>query len=506
MRPSRIAVFLFFLACGASAAWAQYGLYGSPDMLRLPQPAAAQDSSVPQTYPSTANPAPDYQPASGYQPRPSYPSTAADRAAPAYQASTAGYPQQNVYPPMADRDVYGPGPLAAPTAGQYQGGDYQSMRPADGMANPMPDGQAGCPSGACGSGGPYHGAVEGYQRAAQGGCAEGPTLCQPGACCQWYASTYALVMNRNEGRSMWMSYNSNSLPTQGNNTQFGLDSGWGGEVEVGHRFCWNCVPCAVELTYWTTTDLTGSNSASYPGNSVNTLLGTDYITFHLPTGDYPANNWFYGAAEQTLSRQDEFQNLEINLVRDQLACACGSPWDIGWSAGIRYFRFQDKLTYDSFMPGAAAGTVGEASLSDNICNNLVGVQVGFDAAYNFGNGLRLFIKPQVGIYDNILDGNFQCQLGDGTEGYTTPYYNQYYPVHGSRDAIAFLTQIDVGAEWQFSRNWSARAGYRVVAATGIGFAEDQFPPYVCDVPQLSRPDNPSCLVLHGAFVGLTYCF
>ena len=286
----------------------------------------------------------------------------------------------------------------------------------------------------------------------RGAARRDPHFANPAQCCQWYASTYALVINRNEGRSMWMSYNSNSLPTQGNNTQFGLDSGWGGEVEVGHRFCWNCVPCAVELTYWTTTDLTGSNSASYPGNSVNTLLGTDYITFHLPTGDYPANNWFYGAAEQTLSRQDEFQNLEINLVRDQLACACGSPWDIGWSAGIRYFRFQDKLTYNSFMPGAAAGTTGEASLSDNICNNLVGVQVGFDAAYNFGNGLRLFIKPQVGIYDNILDGNFQCQLGDGTEGYTTPYYNQYYPVHGSRDGVAFLTQIDVGAEWQFSRN------------------------------------------------------
>ena len=134
---------------------------------------------MPQTYPSTANPAPDYQPASGYQPRPSYPLTAADRAAPAYQASTAGYPQQNVYPPMADRDVYGPVPLAAPTAGQYQGGDYQSMRPADGMANPMPDGQAGCPSGACGSGGPYHGAVEGYQRAAQGGCARDPHFANP---------------------------------------------------------------------------------------------------------------------------------------------------------------------------------------------------------------------------------------------------------------------------------------------------------------------------------------
>jgi hypothetical protein len=193
------------------------------------------------------------------------------------------------------------------------------------------------------------------------------------------------------------------------------------------------------------------------------------------------------------------------VIREQLPCACDSPWDISWSLGIRYFRFQDKLTYDSIMPGGLPGTDAEASLSDCATNNLVGVQVGCRAAYNIRNGLRLFIEPKVGIYDNFLESNFQAQLGNGTEGFSQPY-NQYYPVHGSRDAVAFLAEINLGAEWQFSRNWSANVGYRVVAATGIGFADDQFPQYICDVPQLSTVSNPSSLVLHGAFMGVSYCF
>ena len=122
---------------------------------------------------------------------------------------------------------------------------------------------------------------------------------------------------------------------------------WGGEVRFGHRFCCNCVPYAIEATYWTTQDLTGCRSTCYPGDVVNTPLDVDFIAFNGTT----ANNWFNGAIEQDLSRRDEFHNLEMNLIRDQLACACDSPWDIGWSVGIRYFRFADYLTYTSIMPG-----------------------------------------------------------------------------------------------------------------------------------------------------------
>ena len=44
----------------------------------------------------------------------------------------------------------------------------------------------------------------------------------------------------------------------------------------------------------------------------------------------------------------------------------------------------------------------------------------------------------------------------------------------------------MGTEWQFTRNWSARAGYRVVAITGMGLADDQFPQYMVDTPEIAN--------------------
>ena len=63
-----------------------------------------------------------------------------------------------------------------------------------------------------------------------------------------------------------------------------------------------------------------------------------------------------------------------------------------------------------------------------------------------------------------------------------------------------MTRLTLGA------NWSARAGYRVVAITGMGLADDQFPQYINDIPEIENIQHSSSLVLHGAFLGVTYNF
>jgi hypothetical protein len=485
-------------------------------MLRLP-PAAPQEAAVPPTYPSTGTPSATLPPAQAYQP------------APGYQVATIGYQQQYdlqptataAYPSAQATGQYpysnpAPQPAAAPCPAPSGDGTLGSGGSGNGPESfgrgpyQSPDAQGAYGGGTSGPCGPYRGPVEGFeQAAANGSCPNNSISWQTNGCCQWYGSLDGLVMNRSTGRSMWFSYNSTALTSQGNNSQFGLESGWGGEVDFGRRFCYCGVPYAVEATYWTTTDLTGSTSMSCGGApNVNTVLGgTEYTTFNTLHGPIAGNTWFYGAVEQDLSRRDEFQDIEVNLIRERLACACDSPWDVGWSVGIRYFRFQDQLTYSSTLPAApAAGVSDSAYMSDEMTNNLVGVQVGFDATYNFCNGLKLFLRPKVGIYGNYLDGNFQMQLGDHVTNACSTYYSQYYPVHACGDAFSFLTQIDVGAEWQFSRCWSARVGFRALAATGIGLAEDQFPQYVNDMPQLEKAESPSSLVLYGAFFGVSYCF
>lgn len=579
MRRVRIAIFASLAACSASVACAQYGLYGSPETIRMPQQEAPQTYSAPVAYPATtaapmtqpmAQPvaAPTYYPQQSYPPQQypqpqSYPQQQYVPQQPQYRAPAAPMtamrqPYQTAYQPQYQQPAassyqayqsYQPAPQyrypAQPaTTAMYQ--PYQSAAqyrypapttrpavrtaaveqpalqpiptPSPTPAAPVPNdgpvpqhqsqgmisqvladqGAGGCYSdNGCSV---YRGAMGQYEQAACGPQAD--ACAYDGGYCPWYASVSALVMGRSDGSGQWTSYKTTDLKQQAGYSQFPMSWKWGGEVRFGRRFCCGCTPYAVEASYWTTEALTGYKSTTFPGDTVNTVLNVNNITFM----GLPANTWFQGAGEQTLSRRDEYHNIEVNLVREQLAWACDSPWDIGWSVGVRYFRFQDSLVYDSIMPGRTAGGIYDAYLSDNCTNNLVGVQFGFDAAYNIWNGVRLFITPKVGIYNNYIDSTFQAQLGDHvTNGVSTPY-GVTYPVHATRNAVSFLTQIDLGADWQFTRNWSVRGGYRIVAVSGIGFADDQFPQAITDIPQLQSVDNPSSLVLTGAFFGLTYNF
>ncbi len=364
------------------------------------------------------------------------------------------------------------------------------------------------PSNGCygADGGPYRGAVNQFQQSA---CGTGSNSCGLDACgqcnyCPWYASAQALIMGRSDARRFWTS---NEPPPdeviQLSNSQVPLEWKWGGEIRFGRRFCCCCVPYAVEAVYWTTDPFTGSQTTvnPTPGGYVNTPLNLNELYFNGTS----AEAWFNGAQSHTVTRRDEFHNVEVNLIREQMAWACDSPWDIGWSVGVRYFRFQERLTFESL----AFDGVSDAYFSDQITNDLVGAQFGFDAAYNVGGGLRAFITPKVGIYDNFINSNFDAKAQTGGGAYvdgTGPYPGTPFPVHGSSTSISFLTQIDVGADWQFTRNWSARVGYRVVAITGMGLADDQYPQYMCDTPEIANVQHVSCLVLHGAFVGATYNF
>ena len=81
-----------------------------------------------------------------------------------------------------------------------------------------------------------------------------------------------------------------------------------------------------------------------------------------------------------------------------------------------------------------------------------------------------------------------------------------YPVHSTANLFSVLSQIDVGADWQITQHLSARVGYRLLAATGIGLSDAQIPQYLNDIPTIQDIDRNGHLILHGAFAGLTYCF
>lgn len=549
MRWFRIALFASVAACTVSAAWAQYGLYGAPETLRVPQQEAAfyetpasvpasQPSAATAGYPATNYPAtavPTTQPApqpNYYQPAAQYPQYQPGQYPPAqyravqpqatamYQPYQAG--QQYRYPNPYERPAVQrmaaagqttvtpsvPRPSMAPANPPMVGAEYDYPPAApvpapqgSGVTNQMlaEQGYDGSPD----NGGPYRGAVERYERAAcNPGCDDcvGDS-CQAGCCSPWYAGISALVLGRTDAPRVWTTYRDGYNETQLMNTQFGMQWACGGEVRLGRRFCCGCVPYAVEASYWTTEAMTGSQSCSWPGGYVSTPLIVGYINFDGTS----AENWFNGAEEHRITRRDEFHNFEINLVREQLAWACDSPWDIGWSAGVRYFRFQEDLNFETRAQGCEwTDLAGTAHLQDIATNNLIGFQFGFDAAYCLGSGVRFYVSPKVGLYDNLMNTDFRCSTGDGINGSTDDYGS--FPATGSANGIAFLTQIDLGADWRISRSWSARAGYRVVAITGVALADSQFPQYLNDIPDIKKIQHTDSLVLHGAFVGLTYNF
>ena len=77
-------------------------------------------------------------------------------------------------------------------------------------------------------------------------------------------------------------------------------------------------------------------------------------------------------------------------------------------------------------------------------------------------------------------------------------------MHATTDGFAFLTQVDLGLDWQVTRHVSTQFGYRVMAMTGIGLSDSQIPFYGNDTQAIGDIHHNDSLILHGAFGGLTF--
>jgi hypothetical protein len=310
-------------------------------------------------------------------------------------------------------------------------------------------------------------------------------------------------MGRNKGNRLWTTYEWGNEPNQiGNTEDITLDWRGGGEVLLGRRFCCGC--WALEASFWTLDEFSGFASFTH-ANNVGTPLTVSGIEF----GTDNAVAFFDNAEEHRLWRYNEFYNVELNLIRNQMFFTSCQGWNLDWSIGVRFFRFDENLIFGSLANGGTWGGNGgadEAYFNDRIVNNLIGFQFGVNADYYFGSNWRFFVSPQVGVYNNHMEHHFAAYLGDGTVASPTAASGVVgtYPVDSTDDAFSFLTQVDIGLDCRCTQNWSVRIGYRVVAVTGVGLSDNQIPPYIVDIPEIADIDRNGELILHGAFVGATY--
>jgi hypothetical protein len=521
MRLFHFVVCLTTVCATAGVAQAQYGLYGSPEILRLPQTQPkllpASGSQAQPSYPATA-------------PRSLYPTTAVSEQPSRLPAAPARSVYATAYPPadpgysthlvQAANDAPSKKPAGAPTKAPKPQGKPKLQKPeppsrAGGVVDQMLDeadrhAAGGCAQGDCnwlpdpGCGAfdeaVHHAPADAY------GCGIGYDDCWQ---CPWYVGAKGLIMGRNQANKVWTSHDPDQESNQLTNTNdIPLQWRGGGEIRFGREFC--CGMWAVEATYWTLSPFSGMRSTTPPGaNGVSTPLELGSVRFGV--GD-PISDYFDNAEEHRLSRRNEFQNVEIALVRNAFWCEdpC-NPWDMRWQAGVRFFRFEESLLFGSRAHAGAWGadTANEAYIDEKITNYLVGFQFGGEAGYDLGYNLRAYVAPKIGIYNNHIKNDFAIYRADGTAAQINPASGMGahgYPVHSTKDVLSFLTEIDLGLQWHFAQRWSASVGYRVAVATGIGLADHQIPFYLVDVPEIADIDHNGELILHGGYAGLEYNF
>jgi hypothetical protein len=546
MRLVRMVFISLTVLAFAMPASAQY--YGSPDPLRVPTTSTAniQPTSIQPVYSQPA-----YAPASASQP--SYaPQVVASRPMPGYVAPNSAYGssygtqpayqnQGSTAPVQTMPSAPMPAPPSAPMVtaappapaipGMVNGGStgaapVSTYAPAPASpSNAAPQGQSvmsqmlndpGKPVGqgaVAGSSGyvPYGSSVTACSPTCTGadcGCSMG-TVTSTSGCCPWYGSLTFLALTRNAPNKLWVSSDTFDESIQLMNTQQ-CESPWkfGGEIRFGRRFCCGnpCDPCfdpstywAVEATYWTVDRFHGYRDQWGEPDPLNTPLRVSDVHFIDPAQS--ALDWFAGAKQQWLERYNEIHNVELAVLGGRWANAAGSAWDYYWSIGPRFFRFDESLTFGTVKQGADKGpNIDNANIHDQIINTLWGCQLGSELGYNATSNLRFFAAPKVGIYGNHMENNYRIALGDGTAPIDFPA-----EVDTTKNRVAFLMQIDVGAEYFIARHWSLRGGYRALAATGIGLADNQIPWAVYQALDHEINSNGD-LVLHGAFASVTYNF
>ncbi len=472
----------------ASLAPAQTGLYGSPEMIPLQVTATsptqppvcpsspamvAPQTVAPVTFPSVAaNTAFDSQ-------------TRYDTMPVSYGQGYTGYVAQTApaTPPPPAKDV----PIAAPAK------PAPPASSAPSVLDQLLQESGGVPTAECVTPG---GCEAGYTSTPYASCDD--NLCDaPCVPSPWYASAAGLYMTRDRGKRLWTTYQTNNNPNQLMNTN-DASADWrgGGEIRLGRRFC--CSTWALEGTFWALDSLQGHSSIQWLGGNLSTPEDFDHFT--------GPGSLFNNADVHIINRRDEIYDAELNLMRTPLCCG---PINIDWLVGFRWFHFREHLNWGTLgQDGSWSNPDDVAYLDDSIENNLFGGQVGLAAKWDVGYHLSLFARPKIGLYGNYMDHRFNIYNGAGTSFQPDPGSGivDTFPGASHGSTFSVLTEIDAGLQWQYHEHWSAFLGYRLIAATGIGLADEQIPFYPVDIPEWQEIDKTGHLLLHGVFAGLQYNF
>ena len=179
------------------------------------------------------------------------------------------------------------------------------------------------------------------------------------------------------------------------------------------------------------------------------------------------------AQVHALFRENEAHNIELNVL--SFTGGNGGPSSFRYTmlAGVRYFRYQDHLTFRSDPNDTAfTGEVDEVYYDIQTINNLIGLQVGGVGTYCVGPRLSLNVGTKVGLYGNHI--THSSQIG-GTAGIAVinngPNNGLAFDVNNSKDDVAFLSEVFLGTGYSISSHSSALGWISSDRRHRIGFAD-----------------------------------
>ena len=147
--------------------------------------------------------------------------------------------------------------------------------------------------------------------------------------------------------------------------------------------------------------------------------------------------------------------------------------------GVRYFRFGDKLSFTAAHDPTDL-TYGDDTihLDDAVVNNLLGIQVGGKLAYHGAGQLTFYATPKFGFYDNLAEINYNLYAtapnGVYRQAASTAAGTPDYPVHSNTNSFAFLSELDLGFDWQITPRINAGMGYRILGTRALPWPTASF--------------------------------
>ena len=320
----------------------------------------------------------------------------------------------------------------------------------------------------------------------------------------WYASAAGLYLQRSNPPRVWTTYENNNNSNQLMSTQQVDTNGRGGaDLRLGRYFA--CNRWALELGYWSVSNFNDYATQTH-ANGVSSPLQFNDLEF-APSD--AVVDYFDSASAHRLTRSNELHNIEVNAIAGIPSCQGCGRWSYQMLVGVRYFKFDEDLLFETLDQGGTWGGNGgldEVRLSDSVSNDLIGAQVGCFMKRPIGSRANFFITPKFGIYNNHIENRFDLRRGDGTAAAPSAFsgVSGSYPVESSTDVVSFLSEVNLGMQYQMTNRWTLYGGYRVVAITGVGLADNQIPQFIVDIPEIADIDTDGSLVLHGAFFGVSY--